>query len=240
VIVKDKTVLAERPFRPAKLSRLDWEPLHERVYSELRNALISARLAPGQKLTVRYVATSLGVSPTPVRFALSRLIAERAVTLLSNGTVAVPTMTRARFDDLISLRMELEGMAAERAAARVTDAELRQLERSAIALSRAADRDDADAYLAENQRFKFAVVDAAHSPPLRGLVESLWLQFGPFMRHYSKGIRAQLRIDQHDKVVDALRKRNGKFARLSIQKDIADGAKFLVKVAEFADERATI
>jgi DNA-binding GntR family transcriptional regulator len=144
-------------------------------------------------------------------------------------------MTRARFDDLISLRIELEGLAAERAASSITDAEIRQLELAAVALSRAAERDDADAYLAENQRFKFAVVDAAHSPPLRGLVESLWLQFGPFMRYYAKGIRAQLRIDQHDKVVEALRKRDGRSARLRIQKDIADGAKFLTKVAEFAD-----
>ncbi|MDP3241084.1 MAG: GntR family transcriptional regulator, partial [Reyranella sp.] len=52
--------------------------LRQQVYASLREALTSGRFAPGQKVTFRYVAGVLGVSLTPVREAMRRLVAEGA------------------------------------------------------------------------------------------------------------------------------------------------------------------
>ena len=86
--------------------------LHSRVYAELRNALMSGRFAPGSLVSLRTLAASLGTSPMPVRAAVNRLIAEQALEMRANRTVAVPIITQSQFLELTELRIMLEGRAA--------------------------------------------------------------------------------------------------------------------------------
>lgn len=216
------------------LRKIEWEPLQEVAYRELRRAIMSARYAPGQTLTVRATAAALGVSSMPVRAAFSRLVAERAVQALENGTVVIPTMSRVRFDDLVNMRVMLEGAAAERAASRVSRSELSALRKLALALSNASKANDL-LYLDLNQSFKFTVCDAAGSPTLKDLVERLWLQFGPFMYTYAKDIRELSTTDEYFNIVKALSRGDASMARLATERDILGGAKFIIKVGEFVD-----
>ena len=71
--------------------------LHARVYGELRHRFITGQIVPGVSLSTRRLATELGVSQTPVREALSRLAAERAVDIRSKRKVGIPPMTSERF-----------------------------------------------------------------------------------------------------------------------------------------------
>ncbi|RYE71386.1 MAG: GntR family transcriptional regulator, partial [Hyphomicrobiales bacterium] len=71
------------------------ETLGERVTGELRSLLIAGRLAPGEKLSLRRVAEALGVSMMPVREAVSRLAADKALEVLPGRAVRVPVLTLA-------------------------------------------------------------------------------------------------------------------------------------------------
>lgn len=216
--------------------KLERDPLHERVHRELRSAIIAARFEPGQKLTVRAISSAFGVSTMPVRAAFARLAAEKAVTALANGTISIPLLTRAQFDELIELRILLEGKATEKAARIITADEIEALQQVARALHEAAEANDAEAYLQLNQQFKFALFRAARAPVLEDLIERLWLQIGPFMRHYAADIRGQLATDQYDAVIRALRHADGKTARAAIEADVAGGAEFLKRTAAFAEQ----
>ncbi|WP_276947053.1 MULTISPECIES: GntR family transcriptional regulator [Ferrimicrobium] len=216
------------------LRKIEWVPLQELVYRELRRAIMSARYAPGQVLTVRATAAALGVSSMPVRAAFSRLVAERVVQSLENGTVVIPTMSRDRFDDLVNMRVLLEGTAAELAASRVTQSQLANLKELALALGRASKANDL-AYLDLNQSFKFTVCDAAGSPTLKDLIERLWLQFGPFMSTYATDIRNLSSTDEYLNVVDALSRGDVTEARLATVRDILGGAEFIIRVGEFVE-----
>ncbi|WP_454683324.1 GntR family transcriptional regulator [Ancylobacter moscoviensis] len=216
--------------------KLERDPLHERVHRELRSAIIAARFEPGQKLTVRAISSAFGVSTMPVRAAFARLAAEKAVTALANGTISIPLLTREQFDELIELRMLLEGIATEKAARVITDEEIEALQLIAGELHEAAQANDADAYLRLNQQFKFAIFKAARAPALEDLIERLWLQIGPFMRHYAADIRGQLDTDRYDAVIAALRRADGRTARAAMEEDVAGGAVFLKRVAVFAEE----
>src|SRR6476659_3132276 len=90
--------------------------LRSQVYESLREALTAGRFLPGQKLTFRFVADALGVSLTPVREALRRLVAEGAFEMQPNRSVRVPLMTREKILELRDIRMALEGLAVEKAA----------------------------------------------------------------------------------------------------------------------------
>ena len=93
------------------------EPIHQWVFRGLRRAIMSGRFPPGQAVTIRGLADRMGVSAMPVREALRRLVAERALALLDNRRVRVPVMTAERFDELLAARMALETEAAVRALA---------------------------------------------------------------------------------------------------------------------------
>ena len=82
--------------------------LRTQVYDSLRQALTTGRFVPGQKLTFRFIAGALGVSLTPVREALGRLVAEGAFEMQPSRSVRVPLMTRARIEELRDIRKSLE------------------------------------------------------------------------------------------------------------------------------------
>lgn len=220
---------------PIVFERLERDPLHERVHRELRAAIIAARFEPGQKLTVRAISTAFGVSTMPVRAAFARLAAEKAVTALANGTIYIPLLTLDQFEELIELRMLLEGIATAKAAELITTEQIDVLRQIADELREAIRVNDADAYLRLNQQFKFGIFRAAHAPALEDLIERVWLQVGPFMRHYAADIRGQLDTDRYDAVIAALRRADGGAARAAMEEDVAGGAAFLKRVAVFAE-----
>ena len=98
------------------------ETVQDRVYSELRRALIGGLFAPGQVVTIRQLSDALMTSTMPVRDALGRLISERALEALPNRSIRVPPMTLERIDDLLRTRMLIEGEAIALAAPRMTPA----------------------------------------------------------------------------------------------------------------------
>ncbi len=65
----------------------------------LSDLLFSGRMAPGDKLSLRQAADVLGVSIMPVREAVSRLVADKALEVTPNRAIRVPLMTAAQFRD---------------------------------------------------------------------------------------------------------------------------------------------
>src|SRR5882757_4956641 len=119
------------PARPLSDTPADTS-LRTQVYESLREALTIGRFVPGQKLTFRFIAGTLGVSLTPVREALRRLVAEGAFEMQPNRSVRVPLMTRARILELRDIRKSLEGLAAYKAAQAADRRQVADLRRIAL------------------------------------------------------------------------------------------------------------
>ena len=105
--------------RPQPLAPVSRETVQERVYRELRQALIYGRFEPGQALTLHELAASMQTSPMPVRDSLARLVSEKALETSSNRSVRVPRVDVRRLDDLLQARRAIEGVVLERAAPRL-------------------------------------------------------------------------------------------------------------------------
>lgn len=222
---------------PIGLAPVETQRLHEVVYEKLRHALMSGQIASGRKLTSRKLAQELGTSDMPVRSALLRLQALRALDQLGNGSMVLPAMTRDRFADLMTTRLICEPAAARVAASGLDRAGLRQLRQSAFALTAAAEDQDIDAYLLHNHEFKFGIYAACGSPSLLFLIETLWLQVGPFLRQFSgqfgNDLRGILELDYHDEIVKRIEDKDGEGAAELLQRDIAEGYKFLMQNGQF-------
>jgi DNA-binding GntR family transcriptional regulator len=211
------------------LAPIGRETLVDQVYGELRRALMAGLFRPGQALTLRSVSEALGVSHMPVRGALHRLEAEGALGAPgARRRLAVPELRLSEFEELRDIRIELEGLAAERAAASVTPAELKDVRARADVMAKAAKAGDVEDYIRANWAFHTAVYKASHMPQLLALIEALWLRIGPYVRLMMPDKAAMVvSMPNHLDVVSALEQRDGASARDAIAADIRDSAAHL-------------
>ena len=193
------------------------------MHQELRRRFVTGKIMPGSTLSTRGLALELGVSQTPVREALSRLAAEGAVQIRSKRKIVVPPMTADRFRDLLRCRELLEPEAALAALPMIDKLRLKKLKSADDSIGRALKSGDVNAYMEGNYSFHFLIYSAQPRRTLLQLIETLWLQFGPFMRVvYGRFGTANL-TDQHELMIRALRRRDAAGLKRALVADIRDG-----------------
>jgi DNA-binding GntR family transcriptional regulator len=127
---------------------------------ELRDRILTGRLQPGDRLDLDRLSAEFGVSRTPLREALLELSYEGLVEITPRSGMAVVGITPQDAVDNFAILAALAGKAAELATARVTPAELAELEELADAI------EGSDDVVAANRRFHRALNLAARSPRL--------------------------------------------------------------------------
>jgi len=90
--------------------------LAKRAYEQLRQRIVDGRLAPGSRVVVRPLCAELGLSPTPIRAALSALEREGFLVSTAHRGYTVPQMSLETVRNIFELRGALDGIAARRAA----------------------------------------------------------------------------------------------------------------------------
>lgn len=207
------------------------QTVHTQVYRMLRRSLMSGRFAPGQPISIRYLTEQLAVSATPVREALKRLEAERALVAGPNRALMVPILKRRDLRDLRDIRIALEGLAVEKAVERITETEVAEAARFCGEMDGASRAGDADLYLAANWGFHRAIYRAARSELLMSMIENLWVRVGPFFRlALSDATHMANSMVSHFAALEALRRRQARAARSAIEADIGNAAADLEKL----------
>lgn len=207
------------------------ESVSQRAYTAIRDSLIRSRLKPGQKLVARQVADELGISVTPVRESLLRLVSEHALTIDDRGTVVVPRLTRERWIEIRDLRCLLEGEGAARAALHATATDIANLKAIHARYVKTETNRDFSGALVENENFHFSLCRLAQAPALFRLVENLWMQFGPILSALYDGTSRPFHDRKHGHlvVIEALAARDPKAARHAISQDILLGGASLLE-----------
>ena len=196
--------------------------LNAKAYAVLRKALMAGRFQPGQKLLLRSLAEELGISITPVREALLRLVSEHALVADSSRSLIVPVISLERFLEIRDLRLELEGRATEAAAGRAKPAELDDLAALQDTLLDHRHHGRFREALGVNETFHFAVYRLARMPVLYRLIEGLWVQIGPVLTRLHDRLERPAPDLQHphDLIIRAMRQGDATSARLALASDI--------------------
>jgi DNA-binding GntR family transcriptional regulator len=204
------------------LVRVERETVQEQIYVALREKLMRGGFEPGQGLKIAELAEAFGTSAMPVREALNRLTAERALEARPNRTVHVPMLTTERLKDLKEARFAVEGLAVSRAASNMTGETLASLEQLIEAQSENDAEHFSEASAEQNRSFHFMIYRQSGSTVLLPIIESLWLQFGPYLRSASDRFdgRGGQGTQFHVAIVKAMRRRDGNAARAALEADI--------------------
>jgi len=205
------------------------QPVHERVYDALCDAILAGEFVPGVSVTLRGIAEKLGVSPTPVREAVRRLAAEGALEVLGNRRICVASMSSVRLSELYQARLALEPELALAAMPQISKQDIKQLQRLDNELNQSLESGDVAMYIARNRQFHFGIYKRANSPVIFPLVRSLWLQFAPFTRIVFGRVGTEFIQDYHVDAMTALRQQNAALFKQAIESDIREGMDLLAE-----------
>lgn len=218
-----------------KMKKIIAETLNERVYAEVRTAIMNGSFKPGETLTVRRLVSELGTSQMPVRVALNRLTVEGALVKSdTSGVCSLPLVGKNDFREWMELRALLESRAATSAAPNMTNQHIRSLEQEKDRMAIANKTRNVSRHLQANFEFKRTVFSAGDSETLLDFIELLWMRVGPFLTNISYEIAPEIfQTDVETALITALTEGDGDAAGEIIRRDILSCMDTLLQRSEF-------
>ena len=188
-----------------------------RAYEAIRSMILSGELPAGSQLVEEALAERCGVSRTPVREALRRLESDLLVIRNDTKRSFVADWSLNDVKDAFDLRAILEGEAARRAAERMSNTALQQLQDANLRISRAIQKPNPDVtgFLDANRDFHAGILEIAGSRRLASLLGALIEQ--PVVwrtaHHYSREALSRSH-DEHEELIAAFSRRDGAWAEV--------------------------
>ncbi len=190
----------------ARKSENEPRSLGRNVYDAIVSAIRDGIYRPGSALREEEVAARLNVSRTPVREALGKLQEKGLLEAAPGRGLAVAVLSTAQIFELYAIREELEGIVARYAVHHATPAEIANLERINALFSTV---DDPVSAARLNREFHARLYDAARNRYLRQAVEDLHETIALLSdTTFSHPGRIAVAAEEHERLLDAMRRRN--------------------------------
>lgn len=178
----------------------------EAVLEELRVAIVSGELRPGEQVLQDALAERFGVSRVPLREALKILEGEGQVVYRPHRGYFVAELDLDDLREVYRIRDLLESEAVRVAVPQIGTDELTALQGALEDVERASAAGDLVAMAAANRRFHFGLLAAARMPRLLRLVRVLWDATDVYRSlYYADDSHRQVVHDEHRLVLDAVR-----------------------------------
>ena len=140
--------------------QLQFSTKEQAIYAHLREAIVSGELKPGERLILRQIAETVGVSEIPVREAMKRLEAEGLVQLRPHAGAIVTRLERSDLVEIFACRLVNEALAARLAAEHATPEDFATLRGLVDEMAECVERKDASRYGVLNRQFNTVISEA--------------------------------------------------------------------------------
>lgn len=205
----------------------------EQAYQIIRKYILTGKLAEGERLTETRLSDDLGLSRTPIREAIGRLTLEGFIDRQKGYTTRVAHFPHDEAEQVYEIRRLVECYSVERAARLATEEDIAELRQIHAAMKEDTPPRDKAAYqrLTEaNEAFHRAIVSAARSPRLTGLMATA-LDVSMVVRTYSMFSDKDLlrSLNHHEEIIQAIESRAPKWASSIMSAHLLAGA---ARVAE--------
>ncbi|WP_072386760.1 GntR family transcriptional regulator [Hyphomicrobium sp. CS1BSMeth3] len=211
--------------------------LRDKVYFHLCELIRGGHFSPGEKLTIRSLANEQGISPTPVREALYRLISEGVLDGEANRSARIPLLNAEQIKEIKEIRILVECLAAEKAAMNGTPQLAKTLRALAGKLKMARASGDRRADLSLVYRFQTELYSACEMPNLIKIIGSLWLKTGPYLNLLFPdyiNLIAKSRGDWRERICVGVEERNPAIVRSEVERDLDDTLSYIANVVSAA------
>jgi DNA-binding GntR family transcriptional regulator len=203
------------------------ENLSARVYNQIKNLILCNEIMPGQKLHHQQLSERLGVSRTPVREALTRLVQEGYVSFLPNRGFTCKEIRMQEAEELYELREALEAFAVEKAIANLTAAALARLRAKMNSYGRDVQNRFTRERLMFDQEVHLAIAELAGNETLMSTLNHVFERI--VLKRRTDGLydpaRGLAAHQEHLQVLDAIERRDADKAVAVLRSHIQAGKK---------------
>jgi len=179
----------------------------QQIHQAIADDIVHGRLMPGTPLDEVTIATSFGVSRTPIREAIRQLAAIGLVETQARCSAFVATLTASELDEMFAVMAEVEALCARWSAIAMTTAERRHLLALQTESERLVSAGRQEAYVEANNRFHEVIYHGSHNRFLAELALSVRRRCAPFRRAQFETLGRIARSHaEHDAVVEAIQR----------------------------------
>jgi DNA-binding GntR family transcriptional regulator len=209
------------------------QTLRERILETIRDAIISGGLKPGEKVAEPELAERFGISRTPIREAFRQLESEGYLTVIPRKGAVVVSFSQRDVEEFYAIKSILEGYAARKACANLSPREIEKLQNINEKLRQLAQEADIKHFFKVHNDFHDLFIKAADNDKLNELIMSL---VGKFQRLRIASLslpgRMKVSVQEHEKIIEAFRKRDADLAEKLVRKNAEYGGKVLMQGGE--------
>lgn len=149
-----------------------FQSLRARVYTRLHNDILNGLLKAGDNLIETKLSEEFSVSRTPIREALRQLELEGLVDIIPNKGAVVTGVSAQDIEDIYTIRMLIEGLAARWAAQKITEDELKELKEAVELEEFYTQKNDRDHLTKFDSQFHETLFKASKSKPLMHMLKT--------------------------------------------------------------------
>jgi DNA-binding GntR family transcriptional regulator len=174
--------------------------------AHIQEMILSGQVREGQQFTAREVSEALAVSETPVREAISGLVAEGWLKFNAHHSVVVASISVDQIDEINELRGVLSFLAVKRGGRAYSKQTLAALESNIEEAAKAVDDADPQRYAEVNRQFHLLICDTPHTQWTHHLLTNLSSQTAVLRKGFAAvPSRMKASLDDHRAIVDAIR-----------------------------------
>ena len=201
--------------------------LAEQVFDRLETDILSGKYRQGEILTELKLVGDLGVSRTPIREALRRLEQEHIVEMTPRGIVVIG-VSRKDLEDILSIRIRIEGLAAAEAAKNITDEQLEAL-REAVELQEFyVPKHDADRINGMDSKFHQLIYRFSGSTQLYDTLMPLHKKLHKYRKaSVENEVRSEHSSQEHRAIFEAIAAHDAELAEQRMMAHITNARDFI-------------
>lgn len=214
------------------LKAIEAPTLQEAVYEGLLSAILSGKIAPGERITLENIARQLNVSIMPVREALRRLEAGGFVNIEKNKRIVVKELSLDTLKEILEIRLILESVAIEKAAPIRSEEAMSRLEEIMPHFHVA---ENEEVLLGANKEFHFTIYRQANMPVLMEVITWLWERVSPYLHiliRTEKDWNRDSIIRIHSGMLEGMRRKDAAEVCKWLRLDLTEAADLLLKTLE--------
>ena len=208
-----------------------------RIYERVRDMILGAEIAPGEKLLPRRLSEMFGVSSTPIREALLLLEQENLVEIIPHkGALVRPILSAKQVDDLYVVRLALEQLAIRLANSISPDNRWEGVQQAVENYAKTLKADDFEGALAWDMRFHSLIIQASGNEALQEIFAKLENQT-QILRRMDRGkTRRQQSLKEHRMILEALKRHDCDGAMAVLEDHIMSGKNHVLDILSKLDQ----
>lgn len=188
----------------------EYLPLRDVVFNTLRDAILTGKLVPGERLMENQLAEKLGVSRTPVREALRMLELENLVELVPRKGAQVLDMGEKDIVNILEIRSALEGLATSLACKKMSKEALQQLKNMETEFEHAVAEKEVERFVDIDEDFHDMIFLATENDKLIQMFRNLRIQLYRYRMAQAKSDETSMStiVAHHRSIIRAIENRD--------------------------------